>query len=346
MSDKNSEYARAGVDIDAADKAKTMMKHLVESTYNSSVIGSHGGFGGMYSLQEITGTDQIIVGSADGVGTKLKLAFMTGRHNTIGRDLVNHCVDDVLCCGAKPLFFFDYLGLGKLEPETVTQIIEGLSIACRENNMVLLGGETAEMPGFYSEGEYDIAGFIVGMVERDKIIDGSKIKEGDRLIGLASTGLHTNGYSLARRAFFDIAGMKADDRIEETGNNVADELLNVHRSYLNAVMPLVDRNLIQGIAHITGGGFEGNISRIMTPGLCASIDTSSWPVPGVFAAISRIAKVPREEMYRVFNMGVGMVLIAAYENCSEIVEFVNSQKIEAYEIGRVESGDKKVALKY
>jgi len=341
-----SEYAKSGVDLSAGDKAASMMKKLVESTNNSSVVGSHGGFGGLYSLKELTGTDKILVGSADGVGTKLKLAFMTDRHNTIGQDLVNHCVNDILCCGARPLFFFDYLGLGKLKSETAVDIVKGLSIACKENNTVLLGGETAELPGFYSDGEYDAAGFIVGWVDKDKVIDGSDIQPGDTAIGLASTGLHTNGYSLARRAFFDIAGMKQGDIIKESGKEVCTELLEIHRSYLNIVSPLLDKGIIKGIAHITGGGMKGNIKRIIPDGVSALIDTSSWQAPGIFKAIARIASVSDDEMYRVFNMGVGMVLFCKSSDSKHIIEKANKEGVEAYKIGICETGTEKVVVKH
>ena len=346
MINSGSLYSRAGVDIEAADRAKLLMKKYVESTYNGSVVSGHGGFGGMYSLKELTGTNAILVGSSDGVGTKLKLAFMTGRHNTIGQDLVNHCVDDILCCGARPLFFFDYLGTGKIIPETVTQIIEGLSIACKENDMALLGGETAEMPGFYSEGEYDLAGFIVGWVEKDKVIDGSTIAPGDLLIGLESAGLHTNGYSLARQAFFEMAGMKPDDIISETGSTVGDELMKIHMSYLPVILALLDSGVIKGIAHITGGGFKGNINRIMPHDVTAIVKTSSWEVPGVFKAIARIAKVSSEEMYRVFNMGIGLVLICDSTDYAAITKETEKAGIRAYEIGYCDKGKEKVKLEF
>jgi len=346
MTKHASEYARAGVDIKAADKAKLLMKKLVESTYDDSVVAGHGSFGGMYSLKELTGTNKVLVGSSDGVGTKLKLAFLTRRHNTIGQDLVNHLVNDILCCGARPLFFFDYLGLGHVNPETVAEIIRGLATACRENGAVLLGGETAEMPGFYNNDEYDIAGFIVGWVDKDKIIDGSKITKGDKIIGLQSTGLHTNGYSLARRAFFELGGMKHDDIIEETGTEIGQELLRIHRSYLNIIAPLLDSGMIKGIAHITGGGFEGNINRIMPERITAVIDTKTWQVPGIFKAIARIASVPDKEMYQVFNMGVGMVLIVSEENSDYVLHRINEGNVKAYEIGSCQSGKQKVELKF
>jgi phosphoribosylformylglycinamidine cyclo-ligase len=340
-----SEYAKSGVDLSASDKAKSMMKRLVEGTFNGNVIGAHGGFGGLYSLKELTGTNKVLVGSTDSVGTKLKLAFMTGQHDTIGQDLVNHLVNDILCCGAKPMFFFDYLGLGKLLPDTVVDIIKGLAKACEENETVLLGGETAELPGFYNEGEYDLAGFIIGWLDKDKLIDGMSTKPGDKIIGLASSGLHTNGYSLARRAFFDIAGMKQGNVIEETGVEVSAELMKIHRSYLNVVSPLLDSGLIKGISHITGGGFEGNIKRILPDGISAIIETKTWPVPGVFKSIQRIASVSDTEMYRVFNMGIGMALVCSPQDGNRIISSAKNAGVDAYEIGLCERGQQKVLVK-
>jgi phosphoribosylformylglycinamidine cyclo-ligase len=342
MMSKPGQYTKSGVDIGAADKAKTMMKQFVETTFSESVIGEFGGFGGLYSLKKLTGKDLILVGSADGVGTKLKLAFAAGCHDSIGQDLVNHLVNDILCCGARPLFFFDYLGLGSIQQEVVLEIIKGLSIACKENGCALLGGETAQMPGFYAEGEYDIAGFMVGWVEKDKLVDGKKIKPGDRIIGLASNGLHTNGYSLARKMLFDTTGLKQGDKIPETGTEVYSELMKIHRSYLSSVEPFIDKGLIKGIAHVTGGGFEGNISRIMPDGISAVIDTNKWPVPGVFRSIQKIGSIAKAEMYQVFNMGIGMVLISDAETCNHIKGSINN--IEVYEIGHCEAGQAKVKL--
>ena len=335
-------YSQSGVDISLADKAKAKMRQLVEQTFDRSVIGSFGGFGGLYSLKELTGRDLVLVGSADGVGTKLKLAFASGRHATIGQDLVNHLVNDILCCGARPLFLFDYLGLGKINQDVVLDIIRGLSLACRENGVALLGGETAQMPGFYAEGEYDIAGFIVGYVEKDKIIDGGKIKPGDKIIGLASNGLHTNGYSLARKAFFDIAKMNRGEIIPETSTEVYRELLRVHCSYLHAVRPLLDAGLVKGIAHITGGGFKGNISRILPAGVTAVIKTDSWPAPGLFKAIQRIADVPKDEMYQVFNMGIGLVLMCDEKDADEMKSMLGS--VQHFEIGFCQAGQREVKL--
>ena len=341
-----SEYAKAGVDIAASDLAKARIKGLIEKTFNDSVVGSYGGFGGLYSLKKLTGCDKILVGSADGVGTKLKLACMTGRHDTVGQDLVNHLVNDILCCGAKPLFFFDYLGLGKVAPGIVEDIVKGIAIACRENDTALLGGETAELPGIYSSGEYDLAGFIVGWVDSDKIIDGKRIKPGDKIIGLASTGLHTNGYSLARRAFFEIAGLHPGDTIEETGTEICRELLTVHRSYSAVISPLLDEGLVHGLAHITGGGFEGNVKRILPESVAAVINTAAWGPPGVFKAIARIASVADEEMYRVFNMGVGMVLICDAADSQEIIKQLRGQNAEAFEIGVCRAGNGEVTVNF
>jgi phosphoribosylformylglycinamidine cyclo-ligase len=341
---EQSKYENAGVDIRAGDKVKAMMRRFVETTYGQSVIGDFGGFGGLYSLKELTGSDIVLVGSADGVGTKLKLAFTIGRHDTVGQDLVNHLVNDILCCGARPLFFFDYLGLGRMDQSTVLEVIRGLSTACKENQTALLGGETAQMPGFYADDEYDLAGFIVGWVRKDEIIDGRSIEPGDKIIGLASSGLHTNGYSLARKAFFEIARMKPGDKIAETGNEVYDDLMRIHRPYLKAIEPLLKKNIIKGIAHITGGGFEGNISRILPQGIQAVINTSSWTVPGVFKAIQNISSTPIKEMYRVFNMGIGMTLFCSPENCRELL--LELAACQAVEIGYCQAGTREVIINY
>lgn len=341
---KQSGYANAGVDINAGDKVKAMMRQFVETTYGQSVMGDFGGFGGLYSLKELTGSDIVLVGSADGVGTKLKLAFATGRHDTVGQDLVNHLVNDILCCGARPLFFFDYLGLGRLEQSTVLDIIKGLSIACKENQVALLGGETAQMPGFYADNEYDLAGFIVGWVRKNEIIDGKSINSGDKIIGLPSSGLHTNGYSLARKAFFDIAKMKRGDKIAETGNEIYDDLMQIHRPYLKAVEPLLSSGKIKGIAHITGGGFEGNMARVLPEGIQAVVQISNWAVPGIFKAIQSISSTPIREMYQVFNMGIGLTLFCSAENCPELIRGLKNQG--AVEIGHCESGKRGVIINY
>jgi phosphoribosylformylglycinamidine cyclo-ligase len=341
---EQSGYANAGVDINAGDKVKAMMRQFVETTYGPSVMGDFGGFGGLYSLKELTGSDIILVGSADGVGTKLKLAFATDHHDTVGQDLVNHLVNDILCCGARPLFFFDYLGLGKMKQSTVLEIIKGLSIACKENQTALLGGETAQMPGFYADGEYDLAGFMVGWVRKNEIIDGKSIKPGDKIIGLASSGPHTNGYSLARKAFFDMARMEKGDIIGETGNDVYADLMQVHRPYFKAIEPFLGTGKIKGIAHITGGGFEGNIVRILPENIQAVVETSHWDVPGLFKAIQRISSTPTSEMYQVFNMGIGLTLFCAPDNCPVLLKGL--AEYGAIEIGYCETGKRGVILHY
>jgi phosphoribosylformylglycinamidine cyclo-ligase len=341
---EQSGYANAGVDINAGDKVKAMMRQFVETTYGQSVMGDFGGFGGLYSLKELTGSDIVLVGSADGVGTKLKLAFMTGRHDTVGQDLVNHLVNDILCCGARPLFFFDYLGLGKMEQSTVLEIIKGLSIACKENQTALLGGETAQMPGFYADDEYDLAGFIVGWVRKSEIIDGKSIKPGDKIVGLPSSGLHTNGYSLARKALFDTAKLQQGDVVGETGNDVFADLMQIHRPYLKAVEPLLGTGMIKGIAHITGGGFEGNMVRILPEGVQAVVETSNWAVPGIFKAIQRHSSTPIYEMYQVFNMGIGLTLFCDEADCSKILN--DLANYGATEIGHCEAGTRGVTLHY
>jgi phosphoribosylformylglycinamidine cyclo-ligase len=342
--DKKTGYAQAGVDISAGDKVKAMMRQFVETTYGPSVMGDFGGFGGLYSLKELTGSDIVLVGSADGVGTKLKLAFASGHHDTIGQDLVNHLVNDILCCGARPLFFFDYLGLGKIQQDTVLDIIKGLSIACKENQTALLGGETAQMPGFYNNGEYDLAGFIVGWVRQNEIIDGKSIKPGDKIIGLASNGLHTNGYSLARKAFFEIVMMKPGDIVPETGGEIYGELMKIHRPYLKIIEPFLDTGMIKGIAHITGGGFEGNMARVLPEGVRVIVETSRWDVPGIFNAIQRITSTPINEMYQVFNMGIGLTLFCGADDCSYLLK--NLENYGAYEIGHCEAGKSGVILNY
>lgn len=342
MIDETSNYTQAGVNIKAADIVKTKMKALAELTYTKSVVGGLGGFGGLYSLAELTHSDILLVGSADGVGTKLKLAFASGIHSTVGQDLVNHLVNDILCCGARPLFFFDYLAFGKLDENAVLDIVAGLSQACRENGLALLGGETAQMPGFYKDGEYDVAGFIVGHVARNCLIDGSAIKAGDRIIGLVSSGLHTNGYTLARQVLLEKAGFRKGDIIPEVGIEVFAEMMKVHRSYLHIVAPLLDRRLIKGIAHITGGGFEGNISRIIPDGICARIDKQSWDAPPIFKVIQKFGQISDDEMYRVFNMGIGLVLICNPNDAGEVINACKSAN--AIEIGSCVDGKIKVEL--
>jgi phosphoribosylformylglycinamidine cyclo-ligase len=336
-------YSDAGVDIDAASRATDRIKELAKQTFNQRTLSEIGSFGGMFDGAFPGLKQPVLVASADGVGTKLKIAFLTKVHNTIGRDLVSHCVNDILVQGARPLFFLDYIATGKLEPETVAVIVEGIARGCRENGCVLLGGETAEMPDFYATGEYDVAGFIVGIVDREKLIDGKTITDGDVLLALPSVGLHTNGYSLARKLFFDVAGFTVDTRIDELGMTVGDALLQPHVSYLSALGPLLDTGLIKGLAHITGGGLTDNIPRILPDGTAVEIARGSWPELPIFGLMQAIGNVPESEMYRTFNMGVGMVIVTAFENCQSVkAELEKSDSV--FEIGRVVSGNRVVTI--
>jgi phosphoribosylformylglycinamidine cyclo-ligase len=281
----------------------------------------------------------VLVASADGVGTKLKIAFLTARHDTIGRDLVNHCVNDILVQGARPLFFLDYVAAGRLAPETIASVVEGIARGCRENGCVLLGGETAEMPGFYAEGEYDVAGFIVGVVDRERVIDGRRIETGDRVLALPSVGLHTNGYSLARKLFFEVAGQSAETHVEALGTTIGDALLAPHPSYLGALEGLLDANVIKGLAHITGGGLVDNIPRILPEGRAVEITRGSWPVLPIFKIMQQLGNVAEAEMFRTFNMGVGMVLICSPSDVETVRSHLTTRGQACYEIGRVVAAD-------
>jgi phosphoribosylformylglycinamidine cyclo-ligase len=337
---KPATYADAGVDIDAANRATEKIKELARTTFNSRTLSEIGSFGGMFDGAFPNMREPVLVASADGVGTKLKIAFATGIHNTIGRDLVNHCVNDILVQGARPLFFLDYIATGRLSPDTITGIIEGITTGCRENGCVLLGGETAEMPGFYADGEYDVAGFIVGVVDRQKVIDGTTIGPGDVVVGLPSVGLHTNGYSLARKLFFETLAHQPDTFVDELGQTVGDALLQTHLSYLAALGPLLDSGIIKGLAHITGGGLLENIPRILPAETAVEIKRGSWPVLPVFQVMQRAGSVAESEMFRTFNMGIGMVIVCAAGDASEIQNAVKP----SYEIGRVTRGDRTVSL--
>src|SRR4026207_417699 len=296
-------YSDAGVDIDAANRATEKIKELARRTFNSRTLSDIGSFGGMFDGAFPGMRQPLLAASADGVGTKLKVAFETGVHNTVGRDLVNHCVNDILVQGARPLFFLDYIATGKLSPDVVASIVEGVTNGCRENGCVLLGGGTAEMPGFYQDGEYDIAGFIVGVVDREKIIDGKTIASGDVLLALPSAGLHTNGYSLARKLFFEVGGYKPDTHLPELDMTAGEALLQPHVSYLRPLEGLLDRGVIKGLAHITGGGLTDNIPRILPEGTAVRIEKGSWPVLPIFELFRRLGNVSDGEMYRTFNMG-------------------------------------------
>lgn len=315
-------YKSAGVDIAAGEETVNRIKPLVKSTFNENVLSEIGLFGGFYSAKFEGYSDPVLVASTDGVGTKLKVAFAADKHNTVGQCLVNHCVDDILACGAKPLFFLDYFATGKLDPAIAEDVISGFVVACRENGTALIGGETAEMPSIYSQGEYDMSGTIVGVVDRAKIVNGTKIKSGNVMIGLASNGLHTNGYSLARTVLFN--KYKVDEYVPELGMTVGEELLKVHRSYLNIVHPLVEKELINGISHITGGGIVGNTSRIVKPPFEMNIDWSSWERLPIFDLIQKTGNIDEEEMRHVFNLGIGMILIVDEANVDAVCEATKS----------------------
>ena len=337
-------YRDAGVNIDAANDAVDRIRRLARSTFTPNVMTEIGSFGGMFRADFAGLREPVLVSSADGVGTKLRVAFITGVHNTVGCDLVCHCVNDILVQGARPLFFLDYIAAGRLVPETVAAVVEGLARGCKEAGCALIGGETAEMPGFYSDGEYDIAGFIVGVVDRSRIIDGSRIKAGDQLIGLPSVGLHTNGYSLARKLFFEVAGYGPDTYLDELRCTAADELLKPHRSYLNALDGLLDANAIKGLAHITGGGLLENIPRILPEGTAVEINNGSWPVLPVYKLLAGIGNVPEREMYRTFNMGIGMVLVTSSDDAGRVRLHLDGLGEAHYDIGRVVEGDKTVSI--
>jgi phosphoribosylformylglycinamidine cyclo-ligase len=305
------DYKLSGVDIDAGNEVVRRIRSLARGTFTRGVRSEIGSFGGLFDAAAAGFTDPVLVASADGVGTKLRLAFMSGVHSTIGVDLVNHCVNDILVQGAQPLFFLDYLATGRLDPDVAVQIVDGLARACRENGCALLGGETAEMPGFYADGEYDVAGFIVGAVARDRVIDGRTIKAGDILIGVPSSGLHTNGYSLARRIAFDIAKLRITDEVPELGTTIGAALMTPHRSYLALVRPLLAAGIVKGMAHITGGGITDNLPRTLPEGLAARIDRGSWTPPPIFAWLQRSGSVPEDDMRRTFNMGIGLILVCA-----------------------------------
>jgi len=332
-----TDYRQAGVDIDAGNEVVRRIKSLAASTHTAGVLGGLGSFGGLFAMPEGMASP-VLVASADGVGTKLKIAFMAGVHHTIGADLVNHCVNDILVQGAEPLFFLDYLATGRLSPDVAEQIVTGVAAACRENGCALLGGETAEMPGFYADGEYDVAGFIVGAVPRARLIDGSRIAAGDVLIALPSSGLHTNGYSLARQIVFEKAGLAIGDRWPGDSRTVADVLLETHRSYLPAIRPLLGGGLIKGMAHITGGGITENLPRVLPDGLQARVDPGSWTVPPVFQWLQRAGDVPDADMRRAFNMGVGLIVVCADKDAAQLTSSLAASGERPVLVGRIEPG--------
>jgi len=340
MSDSIS-YSDAGVSIDNANLAVAKIRNFARNTFNERTLTEIGSFGGMFSGAFPDMAEPILVASADGVGTKLKIAFDTGIHDTIGQDLVNHCVNDILVQGARPLFFLDYFATGVLSPDVTASVVEGISIACKENGCVLLGGETAEMPGFYADGEYDLAGFIVGVVDKSKVIDGKSIKPGDAVLGLPSKGLQTNGYSLARKLFFEVGGYEVDTYIEELGKNIGEALLEKHTSFLKPLENLLDSGRIRGLVHITGGGFLENIPRILPDGVAVEINRGTWNELPIYGLMQSLGNVADAEMFRTFNMGIGMIVICAEED----KEFLKENLGECFEIGRVVEGNKEVIMR-
>ena len=331
-------YAAAGVDIDAAESATDRIRTLARETFNQNVLSEIGAFGAAYSLASQGLKEPVLISSADGVGTKLKIAFAAGRHDTVGQCLVNHCVNDIAVQGASPLFFLDYFSVGKLEPDVVEQVMRGISLACRENGVALIGGETAEMPGLYADGEYDLAGFIVGLADRSALLPDSRVQAGCELIGLPSTGLHTNGYSLAREVFFNQAGYGLDSELAGLDSPLGDELLKVHRSYLKPLRGLVEAGLLAAAAHITGGGIPGNLPRVLPAGLQARVVPSRWDVPAIFRTLQREGRVSDPEMRRTFNMGIGLIACVPPDRAEDALEVLRELGEPAQRIGRVDRG--------
>ncbi|HEX4439720.1 MAG TPA: phosphoribosylformylglycinamidine cyclo-ligase [Thermoanaerobaculia bacterium] len=343
---KSSRYADAGVDIDAKAAALARAKKAIRSTFTPGVLGDVGGFGGLFRPDFSRYREPVLVASTDGVGTKLKVAIEMGRHDACGGDLVRHCVNDILVQGARPLFFLDYVAAGKLDPGVVESVIEGIAAACRENETALIGGETAEMPGFYASGEYDVAGTIVGVVDRAEILDGSRVAAGDVVVGLPSVGLQTNGYTLARKVFFEEMGKRPTDRLKELGGrSIGDALLEPHLSYLKPLEPLLSERIVHAMAHLTGGGFYDNIPRVLPEGVDVAIKAGAWPVPPIFELIEREGRVSFEEMHRVFNMGVGMAVFVAPSDLARAAELWKAMGQRWFAIGNVKpNGSRRVVV--
>ena len=335
-------YADAGVDITSGDRTKQRIKMLARKTFNKHVLSEIGGFGGLFALDLEKFPNPVLVSSADGVGTKLKVAFELNIHHTVGQDLVNHCVNDIAVQGATPLFFLDYLATGKLDDSTVETVVQGLSEACRANGCALIGGETAQMPGFYADGEYDLAGTIVGVVNRDRIITGEKIEIGDVLIGLPSNGLHTNGYSLARKLLFEVAKYGADQYVNDLKDKTGAALMRTHRSYLSIIKKLCAADLVNGMAHITGGGITDNLPRILAKGMGAIVDRASWQPPPLFDHLQQLGSVEPEEMLRTFNMGIGLICVVPAEKVKKVKAVLNRANERHHIIGRIVRGERKV----
>jgi phosphoribosylformylglycinamidine cyclo-ligase len=340
MTARKKAYARAGVDVDLGNRLKRRIQSLVRQTHGPQVVGKVGGFGGLFRAQFSHMRDPVLISSIDGVGTKLKIAFALDRHDTVGADLVNHCVNDIAVLGARPLFFLDYIGCGKLDPRVFGQLLRGFSRACRAAGCALIGGETAQMPGMYHNGEYDLVGCIVGVVDREKMIDGSKIKAGDVVLGLPSNGLHTNGYSLAREILFNKMRLKVRSRLPGSAITVSQELLRVHRNY-QPLLAKIPSGMIKGLAHITGGGLIDNLPRTL-PGNCdAVIETKSWRVPRIFHVLEENGNIDRQEMYQVFNMGIGLVAVVSDHDARRAMLMLKAKRI-----GQIARGDGRVRLKF
>jgi phosphoribosylformylglycinamidine cyclo-ligase len=335
-------YADSGVNIDRADRAKQRIKYLAHRTFTKGVVSEIGGFGGMFAIDRKKFREPVLVSSVDGVGTKLKVAFMMDVHHTVGGDLVNHCVNDIAVQGAAPLFFMDYLATGVLEPDVAEKIVEGIAEACRHNGCALIGGETAEMPGFYPKGEYDLAGFIVGIADKSRIINGARVSAGDLLVGLPSNGLHTNGYSLARKLFFEVAGYSPDTYVNDLKGKAGAELLKTHKSYWPVLRKLIDAELVHAMAHITGGGITDNLPRVLPRGVTAVVELGTWPVLPVFTHMQNIGNVPHDDMMRTFNMGIGMVLVVPAKKFKRVQSIIEKCGDKSYLIGRIVKGDRKV----
>lgn len=342
--EKKLTYRDAGVDIDAGNLSVKLIKGSVKATYRPEVLGDLGGFGGLFAMSTKY-KEPVLVSGTDGVGTKLRLAFILDKHDTIGQDAVAMCVNDILVQGAEPLFFLDYLAVGKLEPEQVADVVKGVANACKESGCALIGGETAEMAGFYAEGEYDIAGFAVGAVEKSKIITSEKVKAGDVILGLPSSGVHSNGYSLVRKIVFDVKGFKGNEYIDELGKTIGEELLTPTRLYPKSCLPLIEKFDIHGMVHVTGGGYYENIPRALPEDMGAEIDATSWPVPPIFNLLKEWGNVDWHEMYRTFNMGIGMIIIASADEAEKIKADLQARNEAVYEIGKVTQGSHEVIVK-
>lgn len=337
-------YSSAGVDVDEGQRAVQLMKKHVRSTFNKQVLDDLGGFGGLFALDLIGIKEPVLVSGTDGVGTKLKIAFMLDKHDTIGQDCVAMCVNDVLCQGAKPLFFLDYIATGKLSAEKVTDIVKGIATACKEVGCALIGGETAEMPGFYSSGEYDVAGFVVGIADKSNIITGKSIEEGDVIIGLESSGLHSNGFSLVRKVLLELKEFALDTYFDRLGSTLGEELIKPTKLYVNPVLEVVKSVNLEGIVHITGGGFYENITRILPDNVNAKIELGSWKVPEIFELIQKEGNIDSDEMFKTFNMGIGMMLVVENESVKRTLEILKKNGENAKEIGKIVKGSKRVVL--